>query len=660
MRVLMSWLLVVSLSLTVLVFSVADNTILHVTEFEEIQRLGIGHVNDLAFHPDNHTLAVGTYTGLYLYSIPDLVQISNFDFFHERVNNLAWSPDGKWLAFDNARQVYLWNSETDDLIPLGEIFYINKIDWSPDGTQLGAIGIPRHTSSNPTPWSKLYRWEVHNNQVHNLPTVTVQASSQRGFDKFYWTEDYMIVYSRRDQHQISAWEVDNPQQIISLSTYVSAEHQTISRDKRYIALTYHNDNEYQIHRLDTLTLQWEDIPVKDKLNYTVGVWGENTLIWRNSTGFTIIDTQNWTVEQTAELPYDIGQYIIVLSNDEKYIASISNNQLILIETSTWQLVQYEPAYRNIYTFSSGYQHFASVQRTPQQGSVIQINKSQIQGESIDIPNAPKSIWYMAFSPDNHYLAMIDNTLDGHRLVIADIATRKVLPTSWIFDRKIKITEVKWRQHDILVVLDGQIYQIPTQINGLPSPNLTHIELLNATKFLIHIYYRIFTYHDLLFFYSQSYLRFYQNDELQWQSDIYQPPSNPVSNDGNYLLTRGYKARNNYFLQIRDIQTGEVLDERPFTDPSGDTTPTVTAVAWHSNYLAIALKQYGFLSKSLIQFWPIDNEGHFLWDKSIFEIRAHNIGCCRGSSSEISYLWWVGDELYSLGNDGTVRTWGIPD
>src|SRR5689334_16010334 len=93
--------------------------------FREINRQGsIGIIYDVAIRPDNAQVAIGTSTGLYLYDLATLKQLSNFGFYSVPVGSVAWSPDGRYLAYvgvagvdgqylldeSRAGQGYIWDS----------------------------------------------------------------------------------------------------------------------------------------------------------------------------------------------------------------------------------------------------------------------------------------------------------------------------------------------------------------------------------------------------------------------------------------------------------------------------------------------------------------------------------------------------------------------
>lgn len=665
MRILILWLGVLSSILSLFLFSFGNHEILHVKEFEELNRLGIGHVNDLEFHPDNHTLAVGTDTGIYLYSVPELVQTSNFDFYAKPVEDIAWSPDGKWLGYTSAGDIYLWNRVSDKTTLLTENLFGSRLDWSPDGTQLAAIGIPSSANINsntPRLWSKLYRWKISGKNFQSYGSVTVQAAHQ-GFYRFYWTEGYMIAYSGWNENQVTAWTINNPQQIIPLGGYVPSATLSTSPNKDYLILYpyYQNDAKEIIHRLDTKTLQWEDIPIIHDVFGDIILWRQNDLIafvFNNGVDVSIFDTQIWAIEQNFQLAYSIGTWSsFAMSPDEKYIATLSNGQLILIDLATWQITQAVPTHwqkhNNILpmALSPDGKYLASLQHTPEGNNRIHFIDIQSGAGITDIPTPLENINMLVFSPHHDYLAAI---YDLNKLAIIDVQNQQTLILHWSFGRK--ISDIVWSENDILVVAEGIIQRLRINENDLPNIQLIARESLISPSSVTNVF-KIFAYEDNVFAQKiNSFIAYIQKDALKWSIDSVQTTKNALSSDGKFLVTQSFTTQHSRSIQIRNIETGIVVDERPFSNQP------ITAIAWHPDYLAITTNPINSNLSSYIQLWLIDSQGKFLQDVPWHTFEAHHatrVGCC-GSSSEITHLWWEGDQLYSIGVDGTVRTWGIPD
>ena len=63
-----------------------------------IARLGRGREPDMAFSPDGRYLAIGTSLGLWLYDLATLSTIALWETERGMVGCVAFSPNGKWLA----------------------------------------------------------------------------------------------------------------------------------------------------------------------------------------------------------------------------------------------------------------------------------------------------------------------------------------------------------------------------------------------------------------------------------------------------------------------------------------------------------------------------------------------------------------------------------
>jgi dipeptidyl aminopeptidase/acylaminoacyl peptidase len=108
-----------------------------------------------------------------------------------------WSPDGKWLAFDNGEpgkrfEIFLVNPDGRNLRPLASAAFDRVVpSWSRDGKSI-------YYSAN-----RGWVWQIWK---HNLDTgADVQLTKQGGFNAFESFDGKTIYYSRFDEAGI--WKI---------------------------------------------------------------------------------------------------------------------------------------------------------------------------------------------------------------------------------------------------------------------------------------------------------------------------------------------------------------------------------------------------------------------------------------------------------------------
>ena len=137
-------------------------------DLQLLTALGNGTVTDLALSPDGHFVALASTHGVWIYDAETLAALHWLSFPNNgMVQSLAWSPDGGWLAVrgrsgwmyygEGNLQVMVWETKTWHLQSvLGPVLsnewliqYTLNLAWSPDGKWLAAAD-DRH----------LYIWDV--------------------------------------------------------------------------------------------------------------------------------------------------------------------------------------------------------------------------------------------------------------------------------------------------------------------------------------------------------------------------------------------------------------------------------------------------------------------------------------------------------------------
>ena len=97
-------------------------------------------VNNLAFSPDGRLLAVATGIGLYLYDIPALSEV-RFIATDVAAIDIAFSPDGWLLASGSSdKTVRLWDAASGQLLRTleGHTDWVRSVAFAPDGRLLAS------------------------------------------------------------------------------------------------------------------------------------------------------------------------------------------------------------------------------------------------------------------------------------------------------------------------------------------------------------------------------------------------------------------------------------------------------------------------------------------------------------------------------------------
>ena len=108
-----------------------------------IARFGQGLIFDMAFSPDNASLAVGTRVGVWMYELDTMQPVTLFETERGMISNVAFSPDGKWVATSNADGIInVREIETQQRVAKIQGWHsgTSRLAFSPDSRYIAASG----------------------------------------------------------------------------------------------------------------------------------------------------------------------------------------------------------------------------------------------------------------------------------------------------------------------------------------------------------------------------------------------------------------------------------------------------------------------------------------------------------------------------------------
>lgn len=108
-----------------------------------IARLGPGLIFDMAFSPDNASLAVGTRVGVWMYELETMQPVTLFETERGMISNIVFSPDGQWVATRNADGIInVREIETQQRVAKIQGWHdgTSRLAFSPDSRYVAASG----------------------------------------------------------------------------------------------------------------------------------------------------------------------------------------------------------------------------------------------------------------------------------------------------------------------------------------------------------------------------------------------------------------------------------------------------------------------------------------------------------------------------------------
>ena len=108
-----------------------------------IARLGQGLIFDMAFSPDNASLAVGTRVGVWMYELDTMQPVTLFETERGLISNVVLSPDGQWVATSNGDGIInVRKIETQQRVAKIQGWHggTSQLAFSPDSRYIAASG----------------------------------------------------------------------------------------------------------------------------------------------------------------------------------------------------------------------------------------------------------------------------------------------------------------------------------------------------------------------------------------------------------------------------------------------------------------------------------------------------------------------------------------
>ena len=108
-----------------------------------IARVGHGLIVDMAFSPDNASLAVATWIGVWIYELETMQPIALLETERGIVGNVVLSPDGKWVATSNGDGIIkVREIETQQRVANIQGWHdgTSRLTFSPDSQYIAASG----------------------------------------------------------------------------------------------------------------------------------------------------------------------------------------------------------------------------------------------------------------------------------------------------------------------------------------------------------------------------------------------------------------------------------------------------------------------------------------------------------------------------------------
>ncbi len=157
---------------------------------------GMGDLNELAASPDGRYLAAGTSKGVFIFD-PQTLEFVRLIDTNSQVSALAFSADGTWIAAgDGDGLVRVWNTaswEMEGTARSGHRGAVLDVAFSPDGSRMASVGAD----------SVLVQWTLH---ASDDPPAQVNI---QGVTSAVYTADGTRIVTGDSLFKINVWDASN-------------------------------------------------------------------------------------------------------------------------------------------------------------------------------------------------------------------------------------------------------------------------------------------------------------------------------------------------------------------------------------------------------------------------------------------------------------------